>query len=540
MSDEVIAREQCPQCVEQGGDAKGDNLARYADGHAHCYACDYHEHGEGEASEVSKEPLSFEPFDLNFKALKSRKISQATCEKFEYGLSKDAFGNGIQVCNVRTPEGKLVSQKVRTKDKDFYSEGKAEPTLIGLHLWRTGGKRIIITEGEIDMLSYAEAVNCQWPVVSLLNGAKSAKKCIKNCMQELQRFDEVVLMFDMDEPGRKAVDEVLPLFKPNHAKVATLPLKDANEMLKAGKTKELVSAVFNAESYKPSEIVTVEDIYEQALVAPTMGISLPWPTATKVTLGVRRGEIHIIGAAPKIGKTEHQHQLIKHFTDVEKERVGVMSLEEHPVKTLKKVAGKYANRQFTKPKEVANWTDDELKAAMDDLKTKVVFYSSKGERDHDVILNTIRWWAAEGIWLFIVDPLTALVAELDSSAANDALNEFMSKAASMCMELGVTIFMYSHVNPVKSGIPHDLGGKVTSSQFTGSRAMEKWAHYGWGIWRNRNHEDPVIRNTATVGLLFDREFGEFCEYQCFYDSEKNDWSEVVDGEFTDMTKEEEF
>ena len=65
-----------------------------------------------------------------------------------------------------------------------------------------------------------------------------------------------------------------------------------------------------------------------------------------------------------------------------------------------------------------------------------------------------------------------------------------------------------------------------SSQFTGSRAMEKWAHYGWGISRNRNEPDPALRNTATVSLLFDREFGEWCEYRCFYDSETNDWREV--------------
>lgn len=539
MSDEVIGREQCPSCVNEGRDAKGDNLARYADGHAHCFACDYHEHGaEGaDLSTSSSKPLDFQPIDFTPKSLSKRGVSLRTCEKYEYGVATDDFGNPIQVCNVRDPSGRLVQQKVRTKDKDFYSNGKAERTLIGLHLWRTGGKRIVITEGEIDMLSYAEVVDCKWPVVSLPNGAKSAKKAITNCMQELQRFDEVVLMFDNDEAGQEAVEAVLPLFRPNHAKVATLPLKDANDMLVAGREKELISAVFNAEVYRPSEIVTVEDIYDQALVAPTMGISLPWPTATKVTLGVRRGEIHIVGAAPKIGKTEHQHQLIKHFTDVENERVGVMSLEEHPVKTLKKVAGKYATRQFTKPKEIGGWTDAELRQAMDGLKDKIVFYSSKGERDHDVILNTIRWWAAEGIWLFIVDPLTALVAELEGSAANDALNEFMSKAASMCMELGVTIFMYSHVNPVKYGIPHDQGGKVLSSQFTGSRAMEKWAHYGWGISRNRNDPDPVTRNTATVSLLFDREFGEYCEYKCFYDQEKNDWSEVPDG-FGEGFKEE--
>lgn len=235
------------------------------------------------------------------------------------------------------------------------------------------------------------------------------------------------------------------------------------------------------------------------------------------------------------------------MTDVHGERIGVMSLEENPVKTLKKVAGKYAKKQFTKPPEIGNYTPEDMRAAFDLLGDKMEFYSSDGVRDHNEILDTVRYWVSRGIWFFIVDPLTALVAEYGSGEANDILNGFMSKAASLCMELGVTFFMYSHVNPVKAGIPHDLGGDVLSSQFTGSRAMEKWAHYGWGIQRNRNSKDPVERNTARVTMLFDREFGEYCEYFCYYDSDSNDWSEVSDpeddsvfGEDDEMTDESDF
>lgn len=214
------------------------------------------------------------------------------------------------------------------------------------------------------------------------------------------------------------------------------------------------------------------------------------------------------------------------MTDVHNMKVGVMSLEENPVKTLKKVAGKYAGKQFTKPPEVGGYTVQDMEIAFKNLEQKMEFYSSDGVRDADEILETIRYWASKGMWFFIIDPLTALVAEHSSGEANDILNKFMSKAASMCMELQITMFMYSHVNPVKSGTPHDQGGDVLSSQFTGSRAMEKWAHYGWGIQRDRSEKDPVKRNTARVTMLFDREFGEYCEYYAYYDNVKNDWSEV--------------
>ena len=35
-------KEQCPKCKERGNDTSKDNLQRYEDGHAHCYACGYH------------------------------------------------------------------------------------------------------------------------------------------------------------------------------------------------------------------------------------------------------------------------------------------------------------------------------------------------------------------------------------------------------------------------------------------------------------------------------------------------------------------
>ena len=38
---------------------------------------------------------------------------------------------------------------------------------------------------------------------------------------------QVVLMFDMDEPGREAAAECAPLFSPGKCAIAELPVKDA-------------------------------------------------------------------------------------------------------------------------------------------------------------------------------------------------------------------------------------------------------------------------------------------------------------------------
>ncbi len=77
--------------------------------------------------------------------------------------------------------------------------------------------------------------------------------------------------------------------------------KDPCDMNFKDKSDEFKKAFWKAAPNKPSQIVTVDDIYEKALALPEVGLSFPWPTATEKTLGIRRGEIHVVGAAPKIG-----------------------------------------------------------------------------------------------------------------------------------------------------------------------------------------------------------------------------------------------
>lgn len=476
---------------------------------------------------------------------RERKITRETSEfygvytKFDddnqvvfryYPVTENKELVGYHVRNDKLKQAKKKDKSI--KGAPFYNVGKVKLTcdLFGQNKFAKGGKFIVITGGCEDAMAVYQTMKtdkyetaCVSPVV----GEGSAVQQVRNHFQFVNSFEKVILMMDNDDVGKKAAREISSLFGFGKVVIADLTYKDPCEYLKHSQSGKLRKAFWEAMPKKPSQVLTVSDIFEKAMQMPEMGLSFPWPSATQATLGIRRGEIHVVGAAPKIGKTEHQHQLLKHMTDVHNEVVGVFSLEENPVKTLKKVGGKYAKKQFTKPPEVGGYTMEEMEDAFKLLDNKMEFYSSDGVRDYTEILDTVRYWASKGIWFFILDPLTALVAEYSASEANDILNSFMSKAASLCMELGVTFFMYTHVNPVKSGIPHDQGGDVLSSQFTGSRAMEKWAHYGWGIQRDRTEKNEVKRNTARVTLLFDREFGEYCEYYAFYDKVDNDWSECA-------------
>ena len=179
MSD-VAGKEPCPECRKLGNDASGDNLARYTDGGAYCFACGHSERGEGEVSSAApaspgkKKALIT---DLEYRALVKRGISEETCKHFGYSVGTSSQGKTVHVARYER-DGK-VAQKIRDSKKNFAVLGdKGAMGLFGQQLWRDGGKKVVITEGEIDAMSVSQLQQNKWPVVSVPNGAQGAAKSI--------------------------------------------------------------------------------------------------------------------------------------------------------------------------------------------------------------------------------------------------------------------------------------------------------------------------------------------------------------------------
>ncbi len=182
---------------------------------------------------------------------------------------------------------------LRTKNKDFPILGEARDLgLWGKQCW-TSGKYIVITEGQIDAMSVAEVNNCKYPVVSIPNGVGSACKAVSKDLEWiLENFQEVVLMFDSDPQGKSTARKVAELFPPGRCKIASLPLKDANEMLKEDRGSEVVNAIFRASTYRPDGIIAGEDTWELVNIPmQAADMEYPWQGLNNLTLGARKGEL---------------------------------------------------------------------------------------------------------------------------------------------------------------------------------------------------------------------------------------------------------
>jgi len=465
--------------------------------------------------------------------LPERRLRQASLKYFgiRIGVSEQDGQTPISHYYPYYKGDKLIGYKARIiADKRMWAVG----TIKGADFFgwdkavAVGGKKLFITEGELDAVALYQIFkdkNRGTPyekfepaIVSLSNGASGAAKQIGAAIKDIrQHFKEIVLVFDMDEPGKKAADEVLRIVP--DALVAVLPAKDANECLVQGRSLACYNACqFNAKKPKNTRLVLGDDLHEKAKQPPVYGVSWPWKHITEATRGIRTGETIYIGAGQKQGKSEVVNTLAAHFIKEHKWKVFLVKPEEANNKTYKLVAGKLVGKFFHDPTKP--FDEDAYERAGDVLRGNLYLLNLYQHVDFDTLKGDIRQAALEGCKAIIIDPITNFTNGMNAADANTKLQEIAQELAAMALDLDVVIFIFCHLRNPDSGLPHELGGAVLSSQFAGSRAMARSCNLMLGLEGNRDPNlKPEERNLRTLVLLEDREFGESGKYKLYWNKE---------------------
>lgn len=464
----------------------------------------------------------------NMPALPNRKLTAETVQRWGVGIAS-AMGGQVLAFPYRDDKGVVVAQKCRTMEKDFYVCGDlSQGGLFGQHLWRDGGRRVIVTEGEIDAMSVDQAMGHRWPVVSLPNGAQGARKALSKALPWLNRFEQVVLAFDMDEPGREAVDNVVGLFPPGKVAIVSLPLKDASDMLQADRTDELVKALWDAPTYRPPGILTVDDLLEAASQAPEEGLAWVFPNLNKATLGRRFGELVIIGAGTGTGKSTLCQQQAAYDMDVLGEPAAIFAFEQMPVETLQRVAGQLVGSNFHVWDE--NRDQEAFLKAANRIREKLFVYDHTGSSEWEIVREHIRHLKhAHNVRLVYIDNMTALCEQGDNERAS--IDAIVKEMANLCKELGIWICLVSHLASPE-GKAHEEGGRVTIKQLRGSRTLGMWPSFIFGLERDQQ-AGPNGDSDTTLRVLKDRYTGRSTgrTFTLRYDYETNRVFEVGTASF---------
>jgi len=484
-----------------------DGRAVYSNGSSYCFPCETWFPAEDSTTttrpKVSKK-LVMSLLDFEPSAIKTRGIPLATAEKYHYGISK-LGGKPCQVATYYDKDRQPVAQKIRFKDKEFKFLGDTKDALMyGQQLFSSGGKKLTITEGEIDALSVSAAFDNKYPVVSIATGAQSARKEIAKHLEWISSFDEIYLWLDNDEPGRKATEQICQILPIEKVRIIRHPdFKDANDLLLNKGKPSIINAFYNAEPYKPEGICVPLDIMAEALKPVELGRPWFFEKLSNITYGRRLGEIVSLGAGVSVGKTDTIMQSIAYDLK-EGYKVGTFMLEQSTRETLLRTAGKIDGCFYHLP----NQDNDPKKLeatirAIDGL----YIYDNFGAIDWETISSKIRFMKHSfGVEHFYIDNLTALNAAADDERRN--LDKLMAEVASIAQELNIWILLVSHLNPPKKGNSHEAGGKVEQNQFTGSRAIMRWSALMLGVERNTVAEEPEERQKGLIRVIKDRFSGE--------------------------------
>jgi twinkle protein len=429
--------------------------------------------------------------------LQKRNISEKTCEF--YKIYRDET-------HLRFPyfdgSGRIQGFKTKDKLKQFKYEGVSTDTLFGQHLFPTSGKRIVITEGELDAASCYEAMG-GWPMVSLPHGAASAKKDIQKQIPLLQGYEEIVLFFDNDNAGREAVEKAASILPIGKVKIARLEqYKDASDALQANDTNAICRAIWDAKEYQPDGIVNGKSLLETVTTpSPPCNHKYKFEGLQEKTHGIRYGELTTITAGTGQGKSTFCRQLATQLLE-EGVKVGYIALEE----SNRRTALGLMSVSVGKALHLGEHEYSTLKEAYDSTinNWNLYLYDHFGSLSSDTIYNRIEYMALGlDIKVIFLDHLSILLSGLQGDERR-MIDQTMTNLRSLVERTGISLFLVSHLRRTHTDQDHTDGAKVSLGQLRGSQAISQLSDTVLALERDQQSDDDV----STLRILKNRYSGE--------------------------------
>ena len=503
-----IRHEPCETC------GSSDAKAIYSNGSAFCFSCQTwfpsehdgtNKRARREFTKVKHETSLIEIQSIQ--KLTNRGISQETVEKYNYGIgiykaSPTSKGEPVQIASYYNQNRQIIAQHIRTKDKEFRWRGNSRGALqlFGQHLWRKNGKRLVITEGEIDCMSIAQVFNNKWATVSVPNGAQSALKYVKQNLEFIEGYKEVVIAFDNDKVGKEAAQEVAEIITAGKAKIANFhPFEDANDMLQKGESSKIAQVIFEAKEYRPDGIVAGVDVsYEELFEEEnTFSYDIPFQKLNDKLRGLRKGEITTITSGTGMGKTTLARELGYLLFKNHNQKIATIALEENFKKTIKSwiaMDNNVALPDFLLDPELIS--EENKKDSLENVihSGDLFFYDHFGSLEATNLLAKIKFFGAGAEVDFIIfDHISIAVSGIEGGNERRIIDNLMTNLRSIVEATGVGIILISHLrNPQGHQKSHEEGGRVTANQLRGSGAIKHVSDSVIGVERDQQGDNPDV------------------------------------------------
>lgn len=544
----------CPRCRSNGRDRAGNNLRVYgldSDGDhqgGFCWACGYTIMSakmaaeQGDNDEENEEDYEIMGSAFNQEVLDHIKRSTGLNSKNYRGVRRDISeffkvryqyseedGSVVKTLYPCTENWKPSGYKVRSHPKDFKDPGPIGETgknceLFGQIRFKDSKARtVVITSGEHDtMAAYQMLYDYQerrhgdkyehTPVVSPTIGEAGAHKQIQKQYEWFNRFEKIIYIADRDDAGHDAVKKIAKVLPKGKLFVMTMnTVKDPNQALEEGKESEFIDRFFKASAYTPDGIVGSGDLMDKIIENAKIP-KIPLPPFMHKLQGLMAGGIPLkttltMGSMSGAGKSTMSEEMVFHWIFNSPHRVGIVSLESD--------CGQYGTKLLSRmlKNKIDLIEDDDqkieyLQSKAVERKAQELFTHEDGSHRFHLIderdggLDSLKEQIEQLIIscdckVVILDPLTDIL----DGMSNDEQALFMKWIKGMLKSHDVTFILISHVRKSAQGAKaNSAGAELFEEDFHGSSSIFKSSACNLLFTRNKDHENPYIRNVTKMKM----------------------------------------
>ena len=377
----------------------------------------------------------------------------------------------------------LINVKYRGPKKSFKLYKDAELIFYNLDSMKDMDY-VIITEGEVDALSYIEAGYDS--VISVPNGAtKSAQQklvYLDNCIDLFEEVKTIFIATDDDEPGRVLQEELARrLGKYRCRKVSFLGCKDANELLMK-EPLALQDTITQSEPYPIDGVLTVDNLSDDIWrlkregLKPGCDISIP---CFNELLTFDPGYLTVVTGIPNHGKSEFLDQIMVDLSIKHGWRFGIFSPENYPLQLhFSKIASKLVGERFN------DMADHKVIQAMDYYRDNFFYIVPKEDNSvESIIEHATQLVKRYGINGLIIDAWNKLDHDFASNETT-YIGKQLDLIINFAHKFGVHIFVVAHPTKMQRDKGNGPYLVPTLYDMAGSAHFFNKSHNGISVYRH--------------------------------------------------------
>lgn len=508
----------CPSCGSH------DNLAVYKNGSGHCFGCKKNfNQVEGMnniqlkyPSKTTIEEVSGYPYAIQPKRRVLDEVYQYYNIRMSINMSTGVPDTIYYPGHIKS---ELAGFKLKKLPKDFKhpSVGSMDGVdWFGWHLIR-GHKKIIIVEGEEDVAAVQSMIRSYWKtrdrdvwanVISPPMGVSSLAKSLEKTHDELLKFDEVIFIPDNDKDKKQSITTISQFIEFSKLKVIEVPTKDSSDMLQAHRENDWLTLYFNANVYKPTSIINIQDTLPMILekkVTQCYDYPKEWKSFNYFTLGRRLGDFDILTSGTGCGKSQLIKEIITNDLATTPLNTGIISLEEEHRDTIVGLMSLQANKRLLDPSIAKETTDEEFTKHWESVSKdgRIHVVNHEGTLTEDEVLQNVTYLASCYNCKFIyVDNMGNIIPSKKSYDKLADTDLFLEKLRALAIKLKVWICLVVHLRKNSLNTRSFEGGAIpTESDLYGSSGISRKGFCIMAVQRNKHHSDEAMRNVSRLHVI---------------------------------------